>query len=213
MKKSRFGAGKPNRSNWWVGAYLGALGVLSLSGVASAGVFNTPRFINPGDRAFGVEPEFLFTNGAGVGGNLRYTQGLTDLSNVSVLVGTGSGPRNFRVGGNMTFDFFPDVEGQPGIGIATQALYYRMKGPRGQLEVTAIPYLHKTFQNGAENQIEPFVAVPVGVAFSEGNYHSISQVAIGAFFHSKSPISYVVELNVAINNADSGISGGILYSF
>ncbi len=185
--------------------------VSSFTSVAHAvGVFGTPRFISPGSGAIGFEPELILSNGAGVGANVRYQYGLTDLNNVQAILGTGSGPRKFRVGGNATFDFFPDVEGQPGIGIATQAIYYRLKEGRGMLEVTAIPYLHKAFISGS-NEIEPYIAIPFGGNFSEGRYEATSTFSVGSMFKSTESIRYLVELGVAINHAESYVSGGLIY--
>src|SRR5271163_1229903 len=99
---------------------IGLLVAWLAASLAQAGVVDTPQFVQPGEFALGFEPELTFTDGAGLAGNFRYTQGLTDLNNVNVILGTGGGPRRFRVGGNVTFDFFPDIDKQPGIGVAVQ---------------------------------------------------------------------------------------------
>src|SRR5579885_2845546 len=139
----------------------------ALPSLAEAGVFNTPQFVQPGEFALGFEPELTFTNGGGLAGNVRYTQGLSDLNNLNVIIGTGGGPRRFRVGGNVTFDFFPDIDKQPGIGLAVQGLYYRLHindVDSGQFELTGIPYIHKAFlSNGYE--IQPYFALPFGMSF------------------------------------------------
>jgi hypothetical protein len=181
-----------------------------IAGPAHAGVFNTPQFQPPGEWSLGLEPEFILTNGAGFGANLRFQQGLTELNTVNAIIGTGGGPRRFRFGGNLTFDFFPDVQGQPGIGLATQAIYYRVPG-MGRLELTAIPYLHKTFATGG-GDVDPFFAVPFGMVFSEGRYQAISTVAFGASFKNSEHIRYIAELGVAVNNMESYLSGGVVYT-
>ncbi|MBC7692813.1 MAG: hypothetical protein H7222_13715 [Methylotenera sp.] len=183
---------------------------------AHAGVFTTPHFLAPGASEFGVEPEITLSNGAGIAANLRYTYGLTDLNNFTAIVGTGSGPRQFRAGGNFTFDLFPDIEAQPGIGLATQALYYRLKPSEqvnvmGQLDLTATPYIHKTFINPDGTEIEPFLAIPFGLGFSGGQYKAITSAAVGTIIKSSPNLRYVLELGININHSESYVSGGIAF--
>jgi hypothetical protein len=179
------------------------------AGQAQAGVFNVPHFVNPGKFAVGLEPELTLTNGAGIGINAKYQQGLTDLTNFTAILGTGSGPRRFRAGGNMSFDFFPDLEGQPGIGVAVQAMYVRLVSA-GQLELTGIPYIHKSYVN-KDQEIEPFFSFPVGMAFTGGNYKGTSQAVIGSFFKHDDHLRYVLEVGIAVSNTESYVSGGIIY--
>ncbi|HCM39876.1 MAG: hypothetical protein A2Z97_03495 [Bdellovibrionales bacterium GWB1_52_6] len=176
---------------------------------AQAGVFNTVHFVSPGEFALGGEAELTFSDNSGAGINFRFTEGLNELMNVTGLIGTGGGDRKFRFGGNVVFDFFPDIEDQPGIGIAAQGIYYRLPNV-GQFEATAIPYIHKSFVSGA-NEIEPFVAIPFGMAFSEGKYKAISSVVLGSMFKGSEQIRYSMEFGIAVNHADSYLSGGFTY--
>lgn len=188
-----------------------ALLALILTEPATAGVFNLPKFINPGESALGIEPEVTFTNDGGVAANLRYQYGLTDLNNVTAILGSGTGVRRFRVGGAFTFDFFPDIDKQPGIGIATQGIYYRYKG-FGQFDLTLIPYVHKAFYNGEGNQVEPYFALPFGPEFRSGNYTWAAQTVLGAMFRTKdSPMNFLGEVGVSVNKAETYISGGIMF--
>ena len=175
-----------------------------------AGVFDLTHFVLPGSFAVGLEPEVDFTNPAGASGNLKATYGLSDLSNVTAIVGDGSGDLGLRVGANMTFDFFPDTENQPGIGIAAQAIYYRIS-TTAELETTAIPYIHKSFQLSGSNEVEPFLAVPLGMAFSQGRYQSVVTVAAGTFLKSIDHFRWIAEVGVGLNNVSSYVSGGLVY--
>ena len=146
-----------------------------LPATASAGVFNMARFVDAGKYSLGFEPEVVTTDGGGVAGNLRFTEGVTELNDAFALVGTGTNVRNFRAGGGFTFDFIPDMDTQPGFGIGAQAVYYRYKGSSlapgfGRLETALVPYVHKSFGNGRGNIIEPFLAIPFGPAFRSGTY-------------------------------------------
>lgn len=193
-----------------------ALGLLVLSAWAigaiggpesRAGVFNLPHFVTPGEFAIGIEPELTLTNGAGLGANIKYTHGFSDLLNLTGVIGTSGGPRKFRVGANLTFDFFPDIEGQPGIGIAASGMYYQL-ATVGQVEFQAIPYIHKSFQNG---EIEPFIAAPVGLALADGRYAGVTTVAFGSMFKTMENFRVIVEFGLGLNNADSYVSGGFVY--
>ena len=177
---------------------------------AHAGVFELPHFVLPGNFALGLEPEIILTDGAGVGVNAKFTEGLSDLIDGTLLLGTGGGPRQFRFGGNLAFDFFPDIKGQPGIGLGTQAIYYRLSSGNGYLEITAIPYVHKTFMSGTD-EIEPYFSVPFGIGLTNGNYNGVATFAVGSMFKNTTSFRYDVEMGIAISNSESYISGGVTY--
>lgn len=213
---------KSRRWIFWVFTWILGLGPLGwidpmTQNAHAVGVYNLYRFVEPGNFAFGPEAELTLTNGASFGGNARITYGLSSLTNIQAIVGTGSGNRRLRFGTAGTFDFIPDIENQPGIGLAAQAVYYRMhaKGAPstqtyGQLETLAIPYIHKNFvTHGGE--FEPFVAVPFGLAFMDEKYKAITSVVLGSMFKGSEKVRYVMELGVAINNSDTYVSAGVVY--
>lgn len=188
--------------------------LFSVAPSAQAGVFNIPHFVLPGRFALGIEPELTLTSGAGLGVNARYTHGINDLMNAYGILGTGGGPRQFRFGGGVTLDFFPDFEGQPGIGVAGQAVYYRLGGDVGQLQLTAIPYIHKSFLTGQDkNEVEPFIAFPLGVGLTSGDTIGLANVVVGSLFRTMEKIHYVLELGIAVNNTETYVSGGIAYYY
>lgn len=199
-------------SRYYITASILMVSVLGHS-TAQAGVFNIPRFVEPGKWALGFEPELTLTDGAGLAANLKFAYGLGTLTNATAIIGTGSGPLKFRAGGNLVFDFIPDIEKQPGIGIATQAVYYRMDENRGALVATAIPYIHKAFSLGDGNEVEPFVAMPFGGTFSDGNYQGQVTFALGSMFKQVEKIRYVLELGIDVDNAYTYISGGFIYYY
>ncbi|MEK6705080.1 MAG: hypothetical protein AABZ06_04780 [Bdellovibrionota bacterium] len=179
--------------------------------VAHAGIFNAVHFVDPGKFALGLEPEMTLTHGASVGLNLKFIQGVSDVINLSGIVGTGSGSRKFRTGVSAVFDIFPDIEGQPGIGFGTQGIYYRLTDT-SSFELTAFPYIHKTFVSGA-NEVEPFIGIPFGLNFTDGQYKAVSTIVLGSMFKSTESVRYSMEFGVAVNNAESYISGGIVYYY
>jgi hypothetical protein len=204
---------KTQKTAFYILPILGLLFGFALSAPqAEASLFNMARFVEPGKNAVGFEPEVTLTHGGGVAGNVRYTQGISYLNNLHLNVGMGSGHRRFRTGAAFTFDFFPDVGNQPGIGLGTQATYYRYKGGYGQLETALVPYIHKAFHSGNGQQIEPFLAVPVGPAFRSGEYQWTTQVVMGAIYRrNDTDLQFVGEVGVSVNKSESYISGGILY--
>lgn len=180
---------------------------------AFAGVFNLPTFVQPGKTAFGVEPEATFSNGGGFGVNGKFQYGLDDLSNLTFTVGSGGGVRKFRIGGAMTFDFFPDTADQPGIGFAAQVFYYEYKYDYHQLEATFVPYLHKLFRNGKGNNVDPFISIPVGPSFRSDNTDFMATLVVGAIFHETgSKFSFVGEVGVKLANSESYGSGGVIFA-
>lgn len=184
---------------------------------AQAGVFTLPHFVLPSRFSLGLEPELILSSGAGAGVNAKFTYGVNDLTNLTAILGTGGGPRGFRVGGSATFDFFPDLEGQPSIGVAVQGLYLRIPNgivndSSGAAEFTAIPYIHKAVKTQV-GEIEPYLSVPFGLGLSGGNYTGIVTAAVGSMFKVHPDVRVDFEVGVAIANAQSYISGGVTYFY
>ncbi len=188
------------------------IGMACATVTAHAGVFNIAQFVEPGLFAIGIEPEVIVTNGAGVGATVKYTHGLNDLLNLQGLVGMGAGPRNFRVGANLIFDFFPDIDNQPGMGIAVQGLFVTMPGYLFQVEISGSPYIHKAFTvNGTE--LNPFLAVPMGMSFSGGRYQFQGTAALGAMFKPVESFRFTVEVGLGWLHTESYVSGGVTYYY
>ena len=184
--------------------------LVAINSSASAGVFNIPHFTAPGSFAVGLEPEFTLNNGANAAINVRYSHGLNELNNFHAILGTGGVERAFRFGGAYSFDFFPDVPKQPGIGLALQALYIN-RFDSGGMEITTIPYIHKSLTaKGAT--FEPFMAFPVGISLANGRYHYIGTLAFGSLFQHNEHFNSIVEVGIKMNNSDTYISGGLVYN-
>lgn len=195
-----------------IGAFLGAE-------TARADVSNLAHFVPPGEFGLAIEPELTLTSGAGLGVNLRYTQGLTDLFNVSGIIGTGSGPRQFRAGADFDFDIFPDLSGQPGIGIAARGLFVRIPTPgavdpnslSGEVELTALPYIHKAFATTGHTMIDPFFSLPFGMSFLDGQYKGLVTAVIGSLIQGGEHVWYSTEFGIAINHTETYFAGGVTY--
>ena len=177
--------------------------------IAQANVFTTPRLVAPGEFALGMEPELISSGGVGLGVNLRYTQGLTDSNNWYAFLGTGGGSRQFRAGGAFTFDIFPDVGNQPGIGIAVQAQFVQISSI-GTVEISGIPYIHKQFEPQGF-RFDPFLAIPIGLALAQGQYQVISTLAVGSNFKHSDHLSSTVEVGIGLSHSTHYVSGGVSY--
>lgn len=196
-------------------AILSFLTLIAPIPAAKAGVFTIPNYINKDKVAFGLEPEWTLSHENGLALNARFQYGLSELSNLHLLAGTGSGQRQFRLGGAVTFDFFPDSGEQPGMGIATSGIYYRNFGEIGSLELTAIPYIHKAFVDKNGYTIEPFFALPFGEAFYSSVHQFIVSAVGGVRFYpdaKSSPISFIGEVSLSVKDTENSISGGIVYA-
>jgi len=179
---------------------------------AEAGIFTLTHYQEVGAYSLGVEPEFTLTNGGGAAANLKYQYGLASLANMQLTLGSGVGRSHFRLGTAFTYDIIPDIEDQPGLGLLVTGTYYRYNY-FGQFEVVGGPFAHKVFRNGKGNEVEPFVAIPLGPVFRASDYHWQAQVALGAMFREeKSKLTYVVEGDMNLNQAETVISGGVSYT-
>jgi hypothetical protein len=195
----------------------------------AARVGGLTHFVEPEHLALTLLPEAVFSstnNGSGIAASLDARYGFNDFFNASLIVGHGLGPRTFRTGANADFDIFPDVEGQVGIGAATQLIYYQLK--KGSLwEASLIPYIHKTFFYKGQ-EIEPFLAVPLGVSLFEWNGESDSVadfstplankrpfyvVTIGMGFSLSESFRYSVDIAIPIQYYPSVLEVGLTYTF
>lgn len=187
-----------------------ALGILLLSFHATAGVFSIPHFVEPGEFSLGIEPEIILSQDSGLGMNGKYTQGISDLFELMGMVGGGSGAKNFRAGVAGIFDFFPDSEGQPGLGLAAQGVYARRRDV-GRFDFTFTPYIHKLFSLENGNAIAPFAALPLGWGFKSDGVDWLTQFAVGTEFQFSQHFSAVVELGIDVSRTETYFSGGLVY--
>ncbi len=180
--------------------------------LAQAGFFTMPHYIPQDQYTLGLEPEVMFDRGGSFGMNLRYTHGMSESSNLTGILGTGSGARGFRLGGAMTFDVFPDAGKQPGVGFGGQALLVQ-RSAGTTMEITGFAYAHKNFTVTSDwiKAAEPFVAIPLGLALGGGRYQAITSLSMGSIFVHNPHLRSVLELTVGLISADTGISGGISY--
>ena len=177
---------------------------------ASSSLTTLPRFIEPTHWAVGFEPELAFSQNASLAGVAKFTYGLSDWNNAQLFLGNGVGDRGFRAGTQLTADIFPDYDGQPGIGFGGSVTYSR-QASLGELALSAYPYLHKSLSLKGANEIEPYLALPVGITFVDGKYLRTSQLILGALFQNTRHFRYSFEIGMAINNTDSFLAGGVTY--
>ena len=190
---------------------LAALAALLIGPQAEAGVFDLPSFVNPGQYSVGLEPEVAISNGTGAALNLKPRIGHTDFLSWEGLIGTGSGSRKFRIGLTADFDWFPDVDAQPGIATPLYMEYYRIDTD-GLFTFGAKPMVYKTFK-GKEASYIPFLAVPLGWGLRNSTLQGTVQVALGSMFQFPNSDHWRFTAEVGFNaaNSYSYISGGVTY--
>lgn len=185
--------------------------LLIFSKPTHAGIFNLTQFVDYKNWNVGIEPELTLNNGSGFATNVKFTYGINDLSNLQAGVGTGSGAREFRLGGAYTLDIIPDLDGQVGFGLGAQAYYYRVRHNLAQTNIQVFPYLHNAFQFSTQT-VDPYISMPVGLALVNGNYLTTLQVATGVFFKISNHLGYNLELGINAKNSDNSLSGGVTYT-
>ncbi|MGE0616711.1 MAG: hypothetical protein AB7P04_13840 [Bacteriovoracia bacterium] len=185
---------------------------MAAGGPAWAGFHSTASFVPPGAFSLGFEPELVLTQPASMGFNLKYTHGISDITNLGLIIGSGGGDRGFRLGGQGIFDFFPDTESQPGLGMAVQGTYIRGVNS-GRFETFFQPYFHKSFHGKGGTEYDPFVAVPFGFGLGgDGDYSGMASLVLGSAIRLSDTVKATVELGVAINRTQSYFSTGVVYS-
>lgn len=184
--------------------------ISALPHLCHAAVFNIQHFLAPGKISIGLEPELTFSPSSGIALSARYAQGISELSNIIGIFGTGNGPHQFRIGGAYTFDFFPELERQPGIGVAVEALYMQLPNV-GSIQVSGIPYIRKSFKT-EDLTYEPFIAIPIGISLASGTYQAISNLVLGSLFIPSEHISFQAEFGIQLANSTTYLSGGIIYN-
>ncbi len=176
-----------------------------------ASVFDLPAFLPPGEFSLGLEPEIITSNPSGAGVNLKPRIGTTSFLNWQGIIGTGSGDRGFRLGATADFDWFPDVDHQPGIATPFTLLYNQLGGDN-VISYYFSPLVYKSFKGEAAEYI-PFISVPFGWTIRNSRNTNFSQFVMGSMF--KSPgmqyFRFSVEAGFNMNKSYSYISGGVTW--
>jgi len=180
---------------------------------SSGGILQSPHLLSPGEFAIGIEPEVLIytrndTLRADLGVQLKYTHGLNNYCDGTLIAGTGNGLRKMRFGGNIKFEVLSDLEYWFGIGTVMQGLYLRRLETHS-FEASLTPYLHRP-QLYQDHLIHPFLAFPLGIHFIEDSYQFQYGLSVGcAFLHNEHFRTY---LELGINwKANVSLSGGFVY--
>jgi hypothetical protein len=185
---------------------------LHFSAYSYTGTATLTRFVEEGSFSVAIAPEVVLTPATkGLGANISYTHGFSDLVNASLLFGVHQGQKQFRVGAILGIDFFPDTEGQPGIGVGIEPIYYR-RVDGYQFELVALPYLHKSFSID-EMLIDPYISFPFGMAFTHLGSHMMYGMAMGSHFQTWEHVSMPLELGLSLHRGEIYVSTGIHYYY
>jgi len=193
---------------------LGLIG-LTLFSQTSLGFFShldTADLLKPGEYQLGAEPQIIFNNYSGLNVIGHLDMGATDSSNYRFVLGTGS--TVFQAGGFFKFVPIPDYANQPGIGGYAGLLYAYQNGI-SVLSLRVHPEISKKLNSDRAGLFTPYVALPFGISFYNGNTLYPFQIALGTkwlpsqFRH----LNFWTELGLNLNSAFSYLSLGLTVPF
>lgn len=173
--------------------------------------FDLPTYVEPGKASIGIEPVFALTNGSGASLNAKARYGVNELLNLGAMIGTGTGAREFRLGMVADFEWFPDMEGQPGIATPFFTEYYRFRDD-GLITFGLKPLVYKTFVTD-HGDFTPFVSIPFGWNYCNQRTRAMIQTSFGTVYRlpQNEHIRFVVETGFNVKHAYSYISGGVSF--
>jgi hypothetical protein len=194
-----------------------ALSVLCLT------VFNAPNaqayfstiddgeLVAPGQYQVSVEPQVLFDRYPGVNGVARFDTGFNDSSSVRGILGFGK--VDFQLGGMYKWIPFPDVDGQPAIGLDAGMILARVNN-QNEFSVRLHPLISKRFETEIGDLI-PYGSLPLGVTTRPDKTVIPVQIVAGTEFRplNLKNFSFFGELGINLNEAFSYISAAVAYRF
>lgn len=199
------------KNKFFISVILGVFSLLIDVPIATSGVFDLPSFVEPGKWSVGAESEVIISKGAGAGINIKPRYGLNNFLNLEGLIGISGSSRGFRLGAIADFEWFPDVDKQPGIATPFSVTYYRYDGD-DLLSLGPMPLLYMSFK-GDGIDFTPFIAIPIGWNVYNKKADGFVQIALGTMFRvpESEKFQYVVEAGFDVTHSYSYIAGGATY--
>lgn len=174
-------------------------------------VMTTGELLDPGQFRAMVEPQLLFHKIDGGEIITRLDAGLTDSTNLRVLLGTGV--IDFQTGVFLKWVPIPDYGSQPAVGIDTGVTYVRYDGlPETSLRLH--PFLSKRLE--AESGVwTPYGALPVAIAARDGKSEVPVALALGSQYQSNEwrNLQFMGEVGINLNKSYSYISAAAIFYF
>ena len=160
-----------------------ALLIAAPSAITHAAIFDSADFLKQDDHSAGAFGDIVLNNPSGEGLEARYKWAPEDYLNLQGILGMGSDTRKFTVGGQVNYNFLPDIGNQPGVSVIGRAtlLKRRLSGNKKTgIRFTTGPMVHKEFTGLNGLPLILYTAVPWSLTLQSGSYVASSQIVLGA---------------------------------
>lgn len=157
-----------------------------------------------------AEPQVMLGDSGGFNLAGRFDAGMTESSNVRLLLGTGK--VSFQTGVFYKWVPIPDYENQPALGIMGGFLYGR-KEDINTLSLRLHPIVSKTFTFDY-GSMTPYASLPVGASFRKDETVYPVQLALGTEWKTNDwdKLTFIGEVGLNIASAFSYVSvAAVLY--
>lgn len=191
--------------------FLTFVSLFSVGQIAQAyfSTMDTGDILSSGQYRLSAESQVALGSASGLNLVSRFDAGVSDSSNVRILLGTGR--TNFQWGMLYKYVPYPDFEKQPALGIMAGFIYAR-QDDSNYLNLRIHPIVSKkmTFDGG---EWTPFASLPTGLIFSTGKTIVPIQCALGVELKPDgfNKLSFMAEAGVNLLDSFNYISIGALY--
>ena len=167
--------------------------------------------IKPGEFLFATDIQYITENDSGFNLNLRADMPLNRDMNIRGVLGFGE--VDFHAGGYLKWIPFPDYATQPAIG-GLAGVHFAKFGGLSEFSVRVHPYISKSF-NLSVGRISPYAALPVALAFIDGETNNPIQFQIGTELRVREikNVSFLAEFGVDLSESFSFFSLGIAFNY
>ncbi len=172
---------------------------------------DTGELIAPDKYQVSLEPQLIFNRYEGFDIVGRVDTGLTEATGLRGILGFGK--VNFQIGGMYKWVPFPDVAGQPAIGLDAGVILARID-ENTEFNVRLHPLISKRLESEIGDFV-PYASLPLGVSVRKEKTVVPLQIAGGTEFRPLNlpRISFFAELGININEAFSYVSLAAAYRF
>lgn len=177
-------------------------------------VMSTGEILPEGKYTLTGEAQFLTDDPSGVNAGARFETGIDEGSGFRGEVGVGT--TDLFLGALYKFIPYPDIEGQPAVGLNTGILYANDAG-YGEFTLRFEPLVSKKFEMTFGHLI-PYGSVPIGIQHrtkgSDRNDVAIQIVGgVEMAFNELKGLRFMPEVGIDIDNAPTYISIGAIFDF
>ncbi len=175
-------------------------------------VIQTGDVVEPGAFQLAIVPQVILSRYKGVGLDAMLDVGVDTASSIRGVIGVGDGV-DFQVGGLYKYIPFPDTENQPAIGGEAGLVFARTAG-KSEVDLRFNPLISNKYESEI-GDITPYVSLPVGIEFRDGESLVPVQLALGTELRllSTPQLSFFLEGAVNLHDAFGSISGALTWRF